>query len=79
MTQNNLYSDGSTAQLQLLNQQIGELKQTIAQQNELIRTQSETIENLENGGCDYAQGYLFAKPLPPEQAGKFIQSHFKAK
>ena len=37
------------------------------------------IEILKNCGCDYAQGYYFAKPLPAEEAGKFISDHFKKK
>lgn len=35
------------------------------------------IEILKNCGCDYAQGYYFAKPLPAEAAEKFISDHFK--
>ncbi len=49
MAHNELYNDGSLAQLNLLNQQIDELKKTIAHQNELLRSQSETIDKLENG------------------------------
>ena len=37
------------------------------------------IEILKNCGCDYAQGYYFAKPLPAEDAGRFISDHFKEK
>ncbi len=37
------------------------------------------IEILKECGCDYAQGYYFAKPLPAEEAGKFISDHFKEK
>jgi EAL domain-containing protein (putative c-di-GMP-specific phosphodiesterase class I) len=37
------------------------------------------IEILKNCGCDYAQGYYFAKPLPAEDAAKFISDHFEKK
>lgn len=37
------------------------------------------IEILKSCGCDYAQGYYFARPLPAEAAGKFISDHFEAK
>jgi len=37
------------------------------------------IDILKECGCDYAQGYYFAKPLPAEEAGKFISDHFKEK
>jgi len=37
------------------------------------------IEILKNCGCDYAQGYYFAKPLPADEAGIFISGHFKEK
>ncbi len=37
------------------------------------------IEILKNCGCDYAQGYFYAKPLPADDAAKFIASHFKEK
>ena len=37
------------------------------------------IEILKNCGCDYAQGYYYAKPLPVEDAAKFISDHFKEK
>jgi diguanylate cyclase (GGDEF)-like protein/PAS domain S-box-containing protein len=36
----------------------------------------ETIEQRETlrlAGCDYAQGYLFAKPIPPEEFEKLLQ------
>jgi len=35
------------------------------------------IEILKECGCDYAQGYYFAKPLPADDAGRFIANHFK--
>jgi len=35
------------------------------------------IKILKNCGCDYAQGYYFAKPLPADDAAKFISNHFK--
>ena len=37
------------------------------------------IEILKNCGCDYAQGYYFAKPLPADEAARFISDHFKEK
>lgn len=37
------------------------------------------IEILKNCGCDYAQGYYYAKPLPAEDAARFISDHFKEK
>jgi len=37
------------------------------------------IDILKECGCDYAQGYFFAKPLPALEAGKFISDHFKEK
>ncbi len=37
------------------------------------------IELLKNFGCDYAQGYYFAKPLPPYEAEKFLDKYFKRK
>jgi len=37
------------------------------------------IKILKNCGCDYAQGYYFAKPLPAEEAGRFISDHFQKK
>jgi len=37
------------------------------------------IDILKACGCDYAQGYYFAKPLPADEAGRFISDHFKEK
>jgi len=36
----------------------------------------EHIEMLKQFGCDYAQGYFYAKPLPPEEAEEYILKHF---
>ena len=35
------------------------------------------IELLKLFGCDYAQGYYFAKPLPPDEAENFLEKYFK--
>jgi EAL domain-containing protein (putative c-di-GMP-specific phosphodiesterase class I) len=46
---------------------------------------AEGVENTEQAqllahlGCDFLQGFLFAKPLPPEQAGEFIRTHSGAR
>lgn len=37
------------------------------------------ITLLKNFGCDYAQGYFFAKPLPPQDAEEFLDKYFKRK
>lgn len=37
------------------------------------------IEILKECGCDYAQGYYYAKPLPAEEAGRFVSDHFETK
>lgn len=37
------------------------------------------IDILKECGCDYAQGYYFAKPLPAEDAARFISDYFKEK
>src|SRR5207248_4251417 len=36
-------------------------------------TQQSCLERL---GCDRGQGYLFAKPLPPEAMGELLAIHF---
>lgn len=35
----------------------------------------EQLEFLKNAGCDEAQGYLFSKPLPPDDLARFLQNH----
>ena len=35
------------------------------------------IELLKLFGCDYAQGYYFAKPLPPDEAENFLEKYLK--
>ncbi len=37
---------------------------------------SQQAEALRKLGCDFAQGYLFSKPLRPEDAKRFIDKHF---
>lgn len=37
------------------------------------------IDLLKSSGCDYAQGYYFSKPLPADEAGKFISGYFKTR
>lgn len=37
------------------------------------------IELLKNFGCDYAQGYYFAKPLAPGDAETFLDKYFERK
>ena len=32
------------------------------------------LANLDSVGCEYAQGYLFAKPLKPEQASELLRN-----
>ncbi|DAB32937.1 MAG TPA: GGDEF-domain containing protein [Sulfurospirillum sp. UBA11407] len=39
----------------------------------------EQREMLEKLGCEYFQGYYFAKPLPPEELNLFIKSYNKTK
>jgi len=45
-------------------------KKTIAEGVE----DKETMEYLKNNGIDYIQGFYFAKPMPKEALGKFIQT-----
>lgn len=48
-----------------------------------IETIAEGIENknqeniLRKAGCDYAQGYLYGKPMPPEQIEDFFENNAK--
>ncbi|HEB96553.1 MAG TPA: EAL domain-containing protein [Sedimenticola thiotaurini] len=37
------------------------------------RAQMEILERL---GCHYQQGYLFSRPLPPEQCGQWLDEHY---
>lgn len=37
------------------------------------------IDILKDFGCDYAQGFLFSKPLPPDAAAGFIEKYYKRK
>ena len=30
------------------------------------------LEKLKSIGCDYIQGYIWGKPMPPDDAGKFL-------
>lgn len=39
----------------------------------------EHIEMLKKFECDYAQGYLYSKPMPPELAEEYILKHFELK
>ncbi len=41
--------------------------------------EKEHIEILKDLRCDYAQGYYYSKPLPPEEAEKYIAKYFKEK
>jgi EAL domain-containing protein (putative c-di-GMP-specific phosphodiesterase class I) len=38
----------------------------------------EQLELLRQAGCDYAQGYLFARPMPPAAFIDFIRQHQSA-
>jgi EAL domain-containing protein (putative c-di-GMP-specific phosphodiesterase class I) len=48
-----------------------------------IETIAEGIENhvqesiLRMAGCDYAQGYLYGKPMPPAELQKFFEENAK--
>ena len=48
-----------------------------------IETIAEGIENhvqesiLRMAGCDYAQGYLYGKPMPPQELEKFFERNSK--
>lgn len=50
-----------------------------------IETIAEGIENeqqaniLRNAGCDFAQGFLYGKPMPPEQIHKYFETDEAAK
>jgi len=35
------------------------------------------IEILREAGCDYAQGYLYGKPMPPEKLQEFMEENIK--
>lgn len=35
--------------------------------------QLEEVDMLRNNGCDYAQGYYYSKPVPPEQYRSFVR------
>ena len=34
--------------------------------------QPEQLETLRNIGCDFIQGFLWGKPLPPEEAARLV-------
>jgi EAL domain-containing protein (putative c-di-GMP-specific phosphodiesterase class I) len=36
---------------------------------------AEVLAALASTGCDVAQGYLFARPMPPEQVAPWLASH----
>lgn len=48
-----------------------------------IETIAEGIENkiqesiLRDAGCDYAQGYLYGKPMPPDEIQRFFDTYYK--
>jgi EAL domain-containing protein (putative c-di-GMP-specific phosphodiesterase class I) len=33
---------------------------------------TDQLETLQKIGCDYIQGYIWGKPLPPEEAAKLL-------
>ena len=35
---------------------------------------ADQVEVLKNIGCDYIQGFVWGKPMPPEEAGKLVAS-----
>lgn len=47
----------------------GEIAEGIETHAQLVQIQ--TLE------CDYAQGFLFAKPMPARQFSDWLQKHFK--
>ena len=36
--------------------------------------EQEQLETLRKIGCDYIQGFIWGKPMPPEEAGKLVEA-----
>lgn len=51
-----------------------ELKRTVIVEG--VETERDAIW-LQQLGCEYAQGFYFSRPLPPEEALKYIANHFR--
>ena len=35
------------------------------------------VQILKDAGCDFAQGYLYGKPMPPEELQAFMEENIK--